>query len=140
MKPTFYTTIQAKYLTANQKGGFVRAHRTPSGSAPATETWTNSMRYKRLSSVKDAISWMTVVTVACYTGKYWPHCHDVCGHAHHHGLALYHITVGINFRGWENFVTAKSTTKITKITCHTACMRKININVVQGRLSENYLM
>ena len=25
------------------------------------------------------------------------------------------ITVGINFRGWENFVTAKSTTKITKI-------------------------
>ncbi|MCG8625207.1 MAG: hypothetical protein MJE68_24815, partial [Proteobacteria bacterium] len=38
-----------------------------------------------------------------------PCCHDVCGHAHHHGL------VGINFRGWENFVTAKSTTKITKI-------------------------
>ena len=54
-----------------------------------------------------------MVTVACYTGKYWPRCHDVCGHAHHHGLALYHITVGINFRGWENFVTAKSTTKIT---------------------------
>ena len=27
----------------------------------------------------------------------------------------YHITVGINFRGWENFVTAKSTTKMTKI-------------------------
>ena len=26
-----------------------------------------------------------------------------------------HITIGINFRGWENFVTAKSTTKITKI-------------------------
>ena len=26
-----------------------------------------------------------------------------------------HITVGINFHGWENFVTAKSTTKITKI-------------------------
>ena len=25
------------------------------------------------------------------------------------------VTVGINFRGWENFVTAKSTTKITKI-------------------------
>ena len=29
---------------------------------------------------------------------------------------LYSITIGINyFRGWENFVTAKSTTKITKI-------------------------
>ena len=26
-----------------------------------------------------------------------------------------HITVGINFRGWENFVTAKSTTKVTNI-------------------------
>ena len=25
------------------------------------------------------------------------------------------ITVGINFRQWENFVTTKSTTKITKI-------------------------
>ena len=37
MKPRFYTTIQAKYLTANQKGGFVRAHRTPSGSAPEKE-------------------------------------------------------------------------------------------------------
>ena len=36
-------------------------------------------------------------------------------HAHHHGLTLYHITVDINVRGWENFVTAKSTTKITKI-------------------------
>ena len=44
------------------------------------------------------------------TGKYWPRCHDVCGQAHHHGL-----TVGINFRGWKNFMTAKSTTKIMKI-------------------------
>ena len=43
------------------------------------------------------------------------HYHDVCGYAHHHGLAQYHITIGINFRGWENFVTAKSTTKVTKI-------------------------
>ena len=34
MKPRFYTTIQAKYQTASQKGGFVRAHRTPSGSPP----------------------------------------------------------------------------------------------------------
>ena len=26
-----------------------------------------------------------------------------------------HITVGINFRGWDNFMTAKSTTKVMKI-------------------------
>ena len=29
-----------------------------------TETWTNSMRQKNIS-VEDAISWMTMVTVAC---------------------------------------------------------------------------
>ena len=58
---------------------------------------------------------MTVaILLLANTGKCWPRCH-VCGHAHHHGLAQYHITVGINFCGWENFVTAKSTTKITKI-------------------------
>ena len=50
-----------------------------------------------------------MTTVAANIGKCWPRCYDVCGDAHHHGL------VGINFHGWENFVTAKSTTKITKI-------------------------
>ena len=34
---------------------------------------------------------------------------------HAHASLWYHITVGINFHGWENFVTVKSTTKITKI-------------------------
>ena len=32
--------------------------------------------------------------------------------AHHYE---YHIIVGINFRGWKNFVAAKSTMKIIKI-------------------------
>ena len=45
------------------------------------------IKIEEIISVKDAVSWMIVVTVACYTGKYWLRCHDVCGHAHHYGLA-----------------------------------------------------
>ena len=63
------------------------------------------MREKNIS-VEDAISWMTVATVACYIL-------ESVGHAATMFVATpiimdsHSITVGINFREWENFMTAK---------------------------------
>ena len=40
---------------------------------------------RKLVSKTPSAGWQWLLLLAS-TGKCWPHCHDVCGHAHHHGL------------------------------------------------------
>ena len=59
-----------------------------------------------LVSKMPSAGWQWLLLLAS-TENSWLRYHDV--------LATTLLTVGINFCGWEIFMTAKSTTKITKI-------------------------